>query len=185
MLIQTLLQWEHVGFKGSIQQLWLLRNFWRDMNHHSQNKIEDIWDFFYGMRILPISIFALIYWICFSVCFLSDSTWIQWSVPASVAAVSKKFLSMHTTSSSGKPKTRQTDKQKVSKIIQTNLLLCNPKWNQHFLILPSSVAENEQCEIFWGWGFVRVFFFNEINIFIFAAIIWTEVLFSITNITQQ
>lgn len=70
MLIQTLLQQEHVGFK----QLSLLRNFWRDMNHSSQNKIEDYRDCFYGTRISPISIFAFIYYMCFSVWFVSGVT---------------------------------------------------------------------------------------------------------------
>lgn len=74
MLVQTLLQQECVGFKDSIQQLPLLRNFWREMNHHNQKKITDYWDFFYGTRISTISIFAVIYCMCFFGV-LSDITW--------------------------------------------------------------------------------------------------------------
>lgn len=180
MLIQTLLLWEHVGFKGSIQQLWLLRNFWRDMNHHSQNKIEDMWDFFYVSRFLPIFIFALIYCICFSVCFLSDSTWSH----------SDRFLLLlllyqtiwFPCIQQIPLENKQADKQKVYKITQTIFLLYNPKWNQCFPILPSSIAINELYIVFWGWRF-DFFFLIEINISIFAAIIWTKVLFCITNIS--
>lgn len=161
MLIQTLLQWEHVGFKGSIQQLLLLRNFWRDMNHQSQNKIEDIWDFYHGSRFLPISIFALIYCICFSVCFLSDSTWIH---SDQFLLYPNNFISMHTASSTGKQTSRQADKQELSKITQTVFLLCNPKWNQCFLMLPSPISINELCFlgvclwVFWVFFWMKLTF---------------------------
>lgn len=132
MLIQTPLEREHVGFKDSIQQLSLLRNFWRGMNHHSQNKIADYWDFFYGTRISPISIFACALLFVF---FLILREFIE--VGSCFFGCYIKQFPLHAQNTFHwkiiKKKTNPTHKPKIT---QTIFLLINPKWNQCFLTLP-------------------------------------------------